>query len=183
MGVVGLGDPVMDHIYSVSDALLRELELAPGGCLPVTEVDMSSLVNRLQHCSEGFVERFVPILNGSVKTSTNGFSVPSPFTTSHRPANSQCCPRSAVVARIPGGSCANVTKGLAMLSDGALRVRFVGMIGADASGAEYREKLAAEDVEPMLLESTSGSTASCLCLVNCSTFSTTPAPQVSAAAG
>lgn len=57
---------------------------------------------------------------------------------------------------IPGGSAANVLKGLANLglsSDGApvLDCRFVGMVGADDTGAAYRRKLSAQHVTPCLL--------------------------------
>lgn len=60
--------------------------------------------------------------------------------------------------RIPGGSAANVMKGIANIAgtNGA-RCRFVGMIGTDATGAEYRRKLTSQGVEPLLLVSAHGS--------------------------
>ncbi|GLC40082.1 hypothetical protein PLESTB_000627100 [Pleodorina starrii] len=70
------------------------------------------------------------------------------------------------LVRIPGGSAANVVKGIANIAGGGARCRFVGMIGSDDTGAEYRRKLAAQGVEPLLLESTSGApSASAVCLV------------------
>ena len=102
----------------------------------------------------------------------------------------------AGMMRVPGGSAANVMKGLACLAGcgsaagggvgdaaaaaaagtatalaaaqpgAALDVAFVGMVGADAVGAEYRASIAAHGVRPLLLESGSGApTATCLCLV------------------
>ncbi len=53
--------------------------------------------------------------------------------------------------RIPGGSAANVLKGIANLTSGSAHCRFVGMVGRDATGTEYRDKLAAQGVEPVLL--------------------------------
>lgn len=48
----------------------------------------------------------------------------------------------------------------------ALDVTFVGMVGSDAVGAEYRASIAAHGVQPLLLQSSSGTpTATCLCLV------------------
>lgn len=48
----------------------------------------------------------------------------------------------------------------------ALNVAFVGMVGSDAVGAEYRDSIAAHGVRPLLLQSDSGApTATCLCLV------------------
>ena len=93
-----------------------------------------------------------------------------------------------LMCRVPGGSAANVMKGLAGLqaaqqdsgdSDSGssssscsrgggrrVAVSFVGMVGADAVGAEYRRSIAAHGVQPLLLESASGAaTATCLCLV------------------
>lgn len=69
--------------------------------------------------------------------------------------------------RLPGGSAANVVKGLAGLSGAARRVALLGMLGRDAAGAEYKQKLAAQGVDTsLLLETDSGAaTASCLCLV------------------
>lgn len=61
-------------------------------------------------------------------------------------------------------------KGLASLAAGGagaqLRVAFVGMVGADAVGLEYRSSIASHGITPLLLESSSGApTATCLCLV------------------
>ncbi|GLI71363.1 hypothetical protein VaNZ11_016552 [Volvox africanus] len=75
------------------------------------------------------------------------------------------------LVRIPGGSAANVVKGIANIAGGnggiaAAQCRFVGMIGSDETGREYRHKLAAQGVEPLLLESESGApSASAVCLV------------------
>lgn len=76
-------------------------------------------------------------------------------------------PSACRTRRIPGGSAANVAKGLAGLSAGRRPVAFVGMLGRDAAGMEYRKKLAAQGVDTrLLLESGSGApSASCLCLV------------------
>jgi hypothetical protein len=51
---------------------------------------------------------------------------------------------------VPGGSAANVMKGLANMLARDSQVRFVGMIGSDTTGQEYLEKLTAEGVEPLL---------------------------------
>lgn len=72
----------------------------------------------------------------------------------------------AGMARVPGGSAANVMKGLAGLGQGNLKVAFVGMVGTDEVGAEYQASIAAKGVRPLLLEAGSGApTATCLCLV------------------
>ncbi|PSC70913.1 carbohydrate kinase [Micractinium conductrix] len=100
----------------------------------------------------------------------------------------------AGMLRVPGGSAANVMKGLASLarlggsaggscsnggsngsgsSDGAagqpasMEVSFVGMIGGDDVGAEYERSIASHGVAPLLLRcATPGAaTATCLCLV------------------
>ncbi|KAF5842805.1 carbohydrate kinase-like protein [Dunaliella salina] len=66
----------------------------------------------------------------------------------------------------PGGSAANVMKGVANISQGQLLCKFAGMIGDDETGQQYKSKLASEHVEPLLLVSSSGApSASCLCLV------------------
>jgi sugar/nucleoside kinase (ribokinase family) len=72
----------------------------------------------------------------------------------------------AGMARVPGGSAANVMKGLAGLGQGSLKVAFVGMVGTDEVGAEYQASIAAKGVRPLLLEAGSGApTGTCLCLV------------------
>ena len=62
----------------------------------------------------------------------------------------------AGMARVPGGSAANVMKGLAGLGQGNLKVAFVGMVGTDEVGAEYQASIAAKGVRPLLLEAGSG---------------------------
>ena len=42
-------------------------------------------------------------------------------------------------------------KGLAQLSGGRLRCKFLGCVGRDETGREYRARLAATGVEPLLL--------------------------------
>ena len=70
------------------------------------------------------------------------------------------------VRRVPGGSAANVLKGLASLAPASLSVAFVGMVGQDEAGWEYRQSITAHGVRPLLLESGTGAaTAACLCLV------------------
>jgi len=53
----------------------------------------------------------------------------------------------------PGGSSANVMKGIANLGGEAA---FVGMLGRDEMGRRYRELLAAQNVRPVLLEAPGG---------------------------
>ncbi|KAK9829366.1 hypothetical protein WJX72_005432 [[Myrmecia] bisecta] len=70
------------------------------------------------------------------------------------------------LARVPGGSAANVVTGIANLSNGSWEVCFMGMLGADETGREYRTRLEEQGVRSLMTESTSGaSTATCLCLV------------------
>jgi sugar/nucleoside kinase (ribokinase family) len=84
---------------------------------------------------------------------------------------------------LPGGSAANVIKGLAGLAratgaSDSLQCRFAGMVARDVAGERYASALAAEGVEPLLLvagaedagdEKTddvdAASTARCLCLI------------------
>lgn len=53
--------------------------------------------------------------------------------------------------RIPGGSAANVTKGLTNIMKEGVSAQFIGMIGKDATGSEYRERLQSHGVKPLLL--------------------------------
>ncbi|WIA14289.1 hypothetical protein OEZ85_002823 [Tetradesmus obliquus] len=67
--------------------------------------------------------------------------------------------------RVPGGSAANVMKGLANISAGSVHCKFMGMVGTDAVARDYMQKLEQQNVQPVLLESCEGPTASCLCFV------------------
>ncbi|KAG2496791.1 hypothetical protein HYH03_005199 [Edaphochlamys debaryana] len=68
--------------------------------------------------------------------------------------------------RIPGGSAANVVKGIAQIAGADARCSFVGMVAKDETGAEYRRKVSACGVQPLLLESSSGApSASAVCFV------------------
>lgn len=61
----------------------------------------------------------------------------------------------ATPVRIPGGSAANVLKGLAGVSGGQLRCEMVGMVGADEAGESYTRELRSHGVEPRLAVSDS----------------------------
>ena len=59
-------------------------------------------------------------------------------------------------------------RGLANLSPGkgTVTAKFLGMVGRDPTGREYKQKLEQQGVEPLLLEATSSSPSACsLCLV------------------
>lgn len=57
---------------------------------------------------------------------------------------------------VPGGSAANVLKGLAAVSGGAVSTQFMGMVGADEAGATYTRQMREHGVEPVLLVSGAG---------------------------
>lgn len=115
----------------------------PGGCLPVdTDEDIQRL---LSVCSREWVD---------------GAGLPNLSTDDAMVAEPVYC---------PGGSAANVMKGIANLGGEA---SFVGMVGKDEVGRRYRELLAAQNVRPVLLEapdkpgeSMSPNSAQCLSLV------------------
>lgn len=66
--------------------------------------------------------------------------------------------------RLPGGSAANVCKCLTAL--GRKKVDFVGMVGNDSAGDEYRAALSRHQVRPVLSRCCSDApTAMCLCLI------------------
>jgi bifunctional ADP-heptose synthase (sugar kinase/adenylyltransferase) len=55
------------------------------------------------------------------------------------------------ICRVPGGSAANVMKGLANISAGSVHCRFMGMVGTDAVATDYMAKLKQQNVHPVLL--------------------------------
>jgi sugar/nucleoside kinase (ribokinase family) len=69
--------------------------------------------------------------------------------------------------RIPGGSAANVMKGLSgIMGPSAVEAHFIGMVGKDNTGKEYASRLEATGAKQMLLTADSTSpTATCFCLV------------------
>ena len=64
--------------------------------------------------------------------------------------------------RIPGGSSANVIKGLANLAPHRVTATFLGMVGRDATGREYRQRLEEQGVVPVLLVGSRISLSVCL---------------------
>ncbi len=60
---------------------------------------------------------------------------------------------------MPGGSAANVLKGLAGVSGSSLRCQLVGMVGNDEAGAFYTDSLRRQGVEPALLVRGAGGVA------------------------
>jgi len=72
--------------------------------------------------------------------------------------------------RVPGGSAANVCKGIAGIltpsSPYHNKIYFVGCIGDDQDGEEYTQGLLQHGISPMFTKSTTGApTAVCLCLI------------------
>lgn len=89
-----------------------------------------------------------------VKLSSRTHHISSPTSVSGRVLTRLACNHATQSSRsVPGGSAANVLKGLANLSAGRVRCRFVGMVGTDTAAAEYEEMLRQQGVEPMLLVS------------------------------
>lgn len=139
--VVGLGDPVSDILVRLEDDSVASRVFTtcgidePGGCLPVdTDDDIQQL---LAVCSgecidgAGDTDQSADDANdGGVGGVGRGCAVAEPV---------YC----------PGGSAANVMKGIANLGGEAA---FVGMVGRDEVGRRYRELLAAQNVRPVLLE-------------------------------
>ena len=128
--VVGLGDPVSDVLVRLDEPSYAKRVLAacgiaePGGCLPVdADEDIARL---LAVCGGEWVDF-------SGDDGDDGASA------SVSVATPECC---------PGGSAANVMKGIANLGGAA---SFVGMIGKDETGARYRALLASQNVSPILL--------------------------------
>ena len=146
--VVGLGDPVSDILVRLDDPDLARRVFAkcgidePGGCLPVdSDADIQRL---LAACGDEWVD------GAGVPTATADEE-------DHSYEPSFC----------PGGSAANVCKGIANLSLGC-DAAFVGMIGRDDVGRRYQSLLAAQNVRPVLLQTAPGddvSSAQCLSLV------------------
>jgi sugar/nucleoside kinase (ribokinase family) len=146
--VVGLGDPVSDILVRLEDADLARRVFAkcgidePGGCLPVdSDADIQRL---LTACGDEWVD---------------GAGVP---TATADEEEDSCEP-----SFCPGGSAANVCKGIANLSLGC-DAAFVGMVGRDDVGRRYQSLLAAQNVRPVLLTTAPGddvSSAQCLSLV------------------
>lgn len=115
--------PVMDILAQVSHEFLATVAAEPGGCYAIPPAEMQALQEAAAAQSElkrwAFLGGALAVL-GAVAVRIAGHSM------------------RAMNRRIPGGSAANVMKGLANISHGALDCRFVGMIGKDATGAEYR---------------------------------------------
>ena len=132
--VVGLGDPVSDILVRLDEPRVaaRVFDACgidePGGCLPVaTAQDVDHL---LAACAREWIQGGAAGADGA-DPRDDSVAAPEP---------TYC----------PGGSAANVMKGIANLGGEAA---FVGMIARDDVGARYRRLLEAQGVRPVLLES------------------------------
>ncbi len=119
---------VMDILAKVDHAFLATITTEPGGCTPVTPEEMQDLLQRagtqsaLKRCGRG--SRGPPRAPGRAHRAHNSPAARGTF--------------SSRVRRIPGGSAANVMKGLANISRRSLPCKFMGMVAKDETGAEYR---------------------------------------------
>jgi hypothetical protein len=112
--VVGLGDPVSDILVRLDDAPFAARVFASGG---IDEPGGCLPVN-----SDGEISKLLTLCRAGAGMGGGGGGDPK---------------------HCPGGSAANVTKGIANLGGEAA---FVGMVGRDAVGRRYRELLAAQNV-------------------------------------
>ena len=138
---MGLGDPVSDILVRLEDDNLASRVFTtcgidePGGCVPVdTDEDIQQL---LSVCAGEWVD---------------GAGIPN-VTTDEGGTMQET--NVAEPTYCPGGSAANVMKGIANLGGEAA---FVGMVGRDDVGRKYRELLAAQNVRPVLLEAAATAT-------------------------
>ncbi len=177
VGVVGLGDPVMDLVApNLPLDLLAELDMVPGGCIAVDGEEMARLLSRREVASQLHRRargRSCAAVHGPFISCLHFLTWASQpcivsllFLASlarHLPACLPAC------CRLPGGSAANVCKGIAgIAAQGSCTVSFVGQVGRDALGEDYRARLQAAGVQAELVEADSGAaTATCLCLVRC----------------
>lgn len=148
---VGFGDPVLDIIAGpVSFDFLQSLDMHPGGCTSIDDAQ---------------AQRLCSALNTNAGTNKDTITI----------------------TKVPGGSAANVMKVLGALihansaSTGigtatdmlphpfSFNVAFMGMIGQDQAGDEYRAMLESHHVHPLLLVSdatvATAATASCYCFI------------------
>lgn len=137
--VAGLGDPVMDILVDVDPELLSTVADKAGGCIPIDTAEMSRLLD-----------------------ATTSSSAPLAYVLPHWPVQAAAAANLALTpvwlstcpaCSLPGGSAANVLKGLANLSAGRLECSFMGMVGKDATAAEYTSKLQQQGVTPRLVVS------------------------------
>ncbi|GFR51925.1 hypothetical protein Agub_g14410, partial [Astrephomene gubernaculifera] len=167
--VVGLGDPVMDVLASVSADWLATVTSEPGGCLPVESDVMDQLLVEAAKRSElvripggsaaNVVKGIANIMNSDSSCSSDHSSSTTITITARADSCNGCGEDS-------GSSGAQGTAEQLQQQQRRVECRFVGMIGRDDTGAEYRRKLAAQGVTPLLLESRSGApSATSLCLV------------------
>ena len=130
MHVIGLGDPVMDILVHISHELLSSVAEHAGGCIPIDSKELTHLLAVTSETSTPTrcgLETIIPPSCGAFRL------------TKH------------TMCRIPGGSAANVIRGLANLSAGSMRCQFAGMVGRDHTAQEYAKMLQQQGVEPILV--------------------------------
>ncbi len=147
---------VMDILARVDHEFLSTVCSEPGGCIQVTPTEMADLLQRTANKST--LKRYalppLPFLfcTFAAASCARHPRRPCSLWTAHMPsqeaqtltAQTQCVgpqPLSVVCCllhRIPGGSAANVMKGLANVSRRKLKCNFMGMVAVDATGAQYR---------------------------------------------
>lgn len=147
---------VMDLLVNVPDGFLEQHECEAGGCISVE----GDVLERLRS-SAASSSQVVLVISRPLSIHVRSFP--------HRgDASNPLLQIILILLQVPGGSAANVAKGLALFARklGGHNVRFVGMIGQDALGAQYKEGLRTAGVDPCLVESTSGApTAQCLSMI------------------
>lgn len=164
--VLGLGDPVMDVCVDVSPGAGRRGAQPAEGAAQRRAAPRCAALPPVARCSAA-AQRIGPRTSLSsllpnaptlpvtmteflvrIGAQPGGCSLVEP---GQMAALTAAAAAHAVPAHVPGGSAANVLKGLAGVSGGRLRCQLVGMVGADATGARYMQQLQAHGVEAALL--------------------------------
>jgi hypothetical protein len=149
----------MDVLFEMEPTVLASIAQKPGGCIPITHEEHLRLTAiAADHCDPvrwvgSGLSAQLPgqLLLAAVETILPGCRL-------HGQLAADSCHRLArrsapilVSCRIPGGSAANVMKGVANLSAGRVCCKFVGMVGTDATAEAYRRKMEQQGVQPVLL--------------------------------
>jgi sugar/nucleoside kinase (ribokinase family) len=130
----------MDILVDVDPQLLSTVADKAGGCIPIDTAEMSRLLAITTSSSTPLACVPLHILQQQEQQLAA--------------LELTCACLSTCPARsLPGGSAANVLKGLANLSAGRLECSFMGMVGKDATAAEYTSKLQQQGVTPRLVVS------------------------------
>jgi len=153
--VLGLGQPLLDRILQVDEAVMQRLGIKERGGSSLI-LDKSELEVFLKSLEAAISEEYCSGSSSSDEEDEEPLTPLSPI------VNKNAFKNIKKALLVPGGSCCNTIKAMASLGE---KCGLIGKLGRDSSGRYYRDSMSDRGVIPLMIEDAHHRTGEVICLI------------------